>query len=68
MTDCTSWDVIAQKPPLGLRPEYVYKLERIDEITAAMNRYILAKKDIPYYWVEEYLSIFDSVNVISLKQ
>ena len=41
------------KPPLGLRPRFVYEQQRIDEIEEAMVRYIGAAKEIPVEWLEE---------------
>lgn len=45
------------KPPLGLIPEYIYKMqsntERIAMIIEAMKRYSTADKPIPIKWVEE---------------
>ncbi len=41
------------KPPLGLRPQYVYIQERINEILSAMERYTKANMCIPLKWIEE---------------
>jgi hypothetical protein len=42
-------------PPLGLRPRFIVEEQRLDEIEAAMGRYIFANMDIPFDWVDEFL-------------
>lgn len=42
------------KPPLGLKPKWLHDEQRLDEVVAAINRYIEAKKLIPQEWMEEY--------------
>jgi hypothetical protein len=32
--------MIAQKPPLGIRPEYIHKQERAEDIASALVRYV----------------------------
>jgi hypothetical protein len=45
------------KPPLGLRPEYIWKerckSNRIQEIVEAMERYRKVEYDIPEKWQKE---------------
>lgn len=45
------------KPPMGLRPEFVFKSEqealRVKEIREAMARYLDAGLDIPNDWLQE---------------
>lgn len=43
-----------QKPPLGLEPKEIWKLQRLQDIVAAINRYFDGSKEIPVKWVEEY--------------
>lgn len=43
------------KPPLGLTPNDIWRLQRIQDIKQAMGRYISADKEIPKEWVNEYL-------------
>lgn len=54
---CGSWQCQRPfgyaKPPLGLRPKYVWLQERRDEIMDAMNRYSHAGKVVPVEWIEE---------------
>ncbi len=47
----------ANKPPLGLKPKYIHDGQRISEIEAAFERYIIEDKEIPSVWVKEYLSL-----------
>lgn len=44
----------APKQPLGLRPRHIVELKRVEEIEAAMKRYLEYKKPIPIEWIEEY--------------
>ena len=41
------------KPPIGLTPRFIWNLDRIQKITEAIQRYVNAKKDIPYKWIVE---------------
>jgi hypothetical protein len=45
-------------PPIGLRPSYIWKSARRNEIMQAAQRYADAKRDIPYEWMQEYWSLF----------
>jgi hypothetical protein len=40
-------------PPIGLRPRWFVAEQRVQEIKAAMNRYIDASEPIPSEWLEE---------------
>lgn len=45
-----------QRPPLGLKPAWVHKLERMREILEAMDRYIRSSpcgQRIPQEWIDE---------------
>lgn len=44
---------IPPKPPIGLKPYYVWRSERIGEIVSAMERYAAASVPIPLSWVKE---------------
>lgn len=46
-----------EKPPLGLRPSFIWMEERLTEILEAAHRYVESKKDIPYEWMKEYIEI-----------
>jgi hypothetical protein len=41
------------KPPLGLRPQYIVELQRIQEIFDAIIRYKKASLIVPSKWIEE---------------
>ena len=47
------------EPPLGIKPRTIHDEQRRDEIIDACNRYIEAKKAIPYEWIEE---LFENYN------
>lgn len=40
--------------PRGLRPKIEIDMERRDDVTAAVTRYMVAGKEIPYEWISEY--------------
>jgi hypothetical protein len=48
------------KPPQGLRPKYISDMDRLEEVRAAINRYIYAELEIPVEWVLEYNSLTES--------
>lgn len=54
------------KPPLGLTPKYIWHEKllkvRLDEVTAAMKRYIEALHLIPTEWIEEYNQLIKERN------
>lgn len=41
------------KPPLGIKPEWMMKMERIEEIEEAIERYKKANWQIPQIWTHE---------------
>lgn len=43
----------ADKPPVGLRPRWLVEEQRIEEITAAMLRYLKAGVPVPNDWILE---------------
>ncbi len=49
------------KPPIGLMPKNIWteyvQMQRRNEITAAMQRYIGAGKDIPNDWLQELIEL-----------
>lgn len=49
------------KPPIGLMPKHIFieqmQMQRRNEITAAMQRYIEAGKDIPNDWLQELIEL-----------
>ena len=44
----------ARKPPLGLTPKYMWRLQRLQNIAEAIERYTDVNKEIPIEWIEEY--------------
>ena len=42
-----------KKPPIGLKPRYIWECERKLEIFEAMRRYSEAQMPIPIEWIEE---------------
>lgn len=47
------------KPPLGLKPKFVNRLERLNEIRGAIVRYYDAEMQIPIEWIEEYNELIE---------
>jgi hypothetical protein len=47
-------------PPIGLKPKFVNRLERLNEVRGAIVRYYDAKLKIPVEWIEEYNELIDS--------
>jgi hypothetical protein len=47
------------KPPLGLIPKFVVRLERLNEVREAIVRYYDAELKIPIEWVEEYNELIE---------
>ena len=41
------------KPPLGLQPRDIHDSLRVQDILAAMQRYVAANKAVPEAWLEE---------------
>ena len=46
--------IVSEKPPIGLRPRFIYEEHRIEEIEEAMGRYRDAGKTVPKEWTEEH--------------
>ena len=44
---------VSERPPLGLRPNWVVDNARAIEIMEAITRYVQALKPVPYEWYEE---------------
>ena len=45
---------LIEKPPLGLKPEWVHDENRLVEISVAITLYMGKGKEIPLEWVKEY--------------
>lgn len=39
---------------IGLKPEFLWREERIDTIGSAINRYIYSRNSVPQEWTDEY--------------
>lgn len=46
-------------PPIGLKPKFVNRLERLNEVRGAIARYYEAELKIPIEWIEEYNELID---------
>lgn len=46
-----------EAPPIGLMPRYIWDAKRMNEIEAAMERFIQARKRIPIDWLDEYIEL-----------
>lgn len=51
------------KPPLGLRPRFIWVAARIEEIREAITRYEAAKHQVPRAWRSELAALENSVFV-----
>jgi hypothetical protein len=51
----------ATKPPIGLMPRRIFMLQRLRDISEAIDRYIGANMQIPIEWVIEYNEIISEV-------
>lgn len=49
-----------EMPPIGLKPKFVNRLERLQEVRGAIVRYYYASMKIPVEWIEEYNELIDS--------
>lgn len=49
------------KPPIGIIPKDIFKLERLKDVTKAIDRRIKAEWAIPIEWVEEYNELTEEV-------
>ena len=47
------------RPPQGLKPRWIFKQERINDIYAAMRRYLDANMLVPRDWVVELLDLIE---------
>ena len=49
------------KPPIGLKPKWIWDKQRKNAIISAIDRYISADKKIPLECVEEYNNLVKEV-------
>jgi hypothetical protein len=50
---------VGKRPPLVLKPRRMVDEERMVEIRGAFQRYIEARKDIPFDWVSEFMTLLE---------
>ena len=53
----------AVMPPIGLKPKFVNRFERLQEVRSAIARYYDADMKIPIEWIEEYNELIDSTKI-----
>ena len=46
--------IYRERPPIGIMPEYIWKLQRKHNLAEAMWRYLSAGIAFPIIWLEEY--------------
>ena len=56
------------KPPLGLPPKFVMRMERLEEVRGAISRYYNAGLKIPVEWIEEYNELTEHLNPSKVKE
>lgn len=47
-------EISRNKPPIGIEPRWVHSTDRLNDIIAAIYRYIDSGLEIPLDWIEEY--------------
>jgi len=62
-TICDHIDITPKsKPPLGLMPKCVWQEQRLDEVSAAIERRMKAfGYEIPIEWIEEYNELMNII-------
>ncbi len=55
-------DTYAKKPPLGLTPRWLERITRIENIKAAIKRYMFENLRIPIEWIKEYNDLIKEKN------
>ncbi|WP_297439068.1 hypothetical protein [uncultured Clostridium sp.] len=48
-----------KKPPLGIKPKFIWEDERLFELGCAISRYLKANLNIPIKWIEEYNELIE---------
>jgi len=56
--------IYREKPPIGIMPEYIWKLQRKRALADAMWRYLSAGIAFPIAWLEEYNKLIEQLEVI----
>ena len=47
-----------KRPPIGIKPQITHDLIRLDELQAAMLRFIEVDRPVPHKWTCEYLELY----------
>lgn len=50
-------------PPIGLKPKFINRLERLNEVRGAIVRYYDTELKIPVEWIEEYNELIDNTKI-----
>lgn len=50
------------KPPLGVMPKQIHDLIRTRDLAAAIERYLIAQKQVPEEWINEYNHLINELN------
>ena len=53
---------VTNKPPLGLKPFWVHRTERLQDILGAIARYTESNMHIPMEWIEELSSLVQDMD------
>lgn len=56
-----------RKPPLGVIPRNIYerncKVTRLNDLSAAINRYLQHSMKVPEEWIQEYNGLAEELNL-----
>lgn len=50
-----------QSPPVGLKPKFINRLERLNYVKGEMTRYFNSGLEVPIEWVEEYNELINEI-------
>lgn len=53
MLDKKGYEILVEKPPLGIKPKKIWKEERLKELNKAIQDRIFTTFQIPKEWIEE---------------
>jgi hypothetical protein len=55
-----------ERPPIGIMPKKIWNLQRMNNLKDAIKRYCEASREVPIEWIEEYNSLVEEVNQMSV--
>lgn len=61
MDELTSTNTFVKKPPLGIMPKRFHDEKRLGALSAAIERYVDAKCQVPLEWIIEYNQLINEV-------